>query len=280
MATVFHKVHFIFSVLTYICIVLLWYRSVSQPVTNQPDNQTELPFHFKSIIHTCIDAQLKKCGSDSEICNQASDEQPLRRIQLDWPVAWVRVVSGRRWRRFPSATTPGRAGHQSPWRCRWRRWSWPACHRTAPACDARPGGCHSLTWTWKCSAVMEKEDVKGCVRKTLNLRDKWRKKCECVSVCSTQNRVGLIAAWATCKQHSISLMNTALTQKLIQLAQNKRWKWPADVWERGTRSSKFISSLCSLLTHLCYSISAYYVTFVLHLTPTITFSISLHLVEI
>ena len=50
--------------------------------------------------------------------------------------------------------------------------------------------------------------------------------CVCVCVCklNTQNGVCLIAAWAVCKQHSISLMNTVLTRPLIQLAQNKRWR--------------------------------------------------------
>lgn len=69
-------------------------------------------------------------------------------------------------------------------------------------------------------------------------RDVWV--CVCVYKFNTQNGVCLIAAWAVCKQHSISLMNTALTRALIQLAQNKRWRGGADVWERCTRSSKCI----------------------------------------
>lgn len=45
--------------------------------------------------------------------------------------------------------------------------------------------------------------------------------CLCVYKFNTQNGACLIAAWAVCKQHSISLMNTVLTRALIQLAQNK-----------------------------------------------------------
>lgn len=101
--------------------------------------------HFTSIIHIRVAELIKRCGSDSEVWNQACDEQPLEESQPDWPVAWGHVGSGRKWRGFPWATTPGRAGHPSPWHCRWRRWSWPACHRTTPACGAQPGGCHSLT---------------------------------------------------------------------------------------------------------------------------------------
>lgn len=70
----------------------------------------------------------------------------------DGPVAWGRAASARRWRRSPWARTPGRAARRWLWRCTWRRWRWPACRRTAPACDARPGRCRSLTWTWRCSA--------------------------------------------------------------------------------------------------------------------------------
>lgn len=117
-------------------------------------------------------------------------------------------------------------------------------------------GMSEVVWERKKRLVQKQEECEGI--------------CVCVYKFSTQNGVCLIAVWAVCKQHSISLMNTALTRALIQLAQNKRQKGGAVVWERCTQDSKFISSLCRLptknteehrhkLTLLCYSISLYYV---------------------
>lgn len=87
-----------------------------------------------------------------------------------------------------------------------------------------------------------------------------------------------------CKQHSISLMNTALTRALIQLAQNKRWKGPADgMCGRKAPAAPDLSPFFVVYqqkthkrvqTRLCYWISAYCVTFVLLITPTLTFSTS------
>lgn len=139
-------------------------------------------------------SNFKLRGDDLQIWNQTRHERRLGGTELSWPAAWGRAVSGRRWKGFPWATTPGRAARPLPWRCRWRRWSWPASRRTAPACGARPGGCHSPTWTWTCSAATDGawrgergEDVK---RQTFNQRDKWlvRRRGETgvsVSLCST-----------------------------------------------------------------------------------------------
>lgn len=125
-----------------------------------------LSWHVTSITHTG-DSELPECCiSECRWLTAAG------RIQPHWPVAWGHVESGRRWRGFPWAMTPGRAEHPSPWRCRWRRWSWPACHRTTPAYGAPPGGCHSLTWTWKCSAEVKQKKN----RKTENVKGRMTKK--------------------------------------------------------------------------------------------------------
>lgn len=68
-------------------------------------------------------------------------------------------------------------------------------------------------------------------------------------------------------------MNTDLTRELIQLAQNKRWRGGADVWERGTQNSKFIFSLPTKrhtkdYGHICVIQFLHIITFVLHITPT------------
>lgn len=140
--------------------------------------------------------------------------------QLHRPAAWARAANGRRWIGFPSAKTPSRAGRPSPWRCKWRRWNWPACRRTAPACGARPGGCRSRTWTWTCSVGTGDKTGGG---KAVWEEKNWeseRQSCPDMRPVRHQNALRLITA--VCKQQSINLMNTALTRALIQLAENKR----------------------------------------------------------
>lgn len=65
------------------------------------------------------------------------------RIEGTWPAAWGRAASAQRWRRFPSARSPGRAERRWPWRYRWKQWSWPTCCHITPVCDARLNRCRS-----------------------------------------------------------------------------------------------------------------------------------------
>lgn len=98
----------------------------------------------------------------------------------------------------------------------------------------------------------EEENVKESCEKNFKSERHWPKaRDEARDEFNTQNGVCLIAAWALCKQHSISLMNTELTQALIQLAQNERW---AGEWmcERGTQELQIylsaVLSICILPT--------------------------------
>lgn len=81
----------------------------------------------------------------------------------------------------------------------------------------------------------QKDKTKGLMKKKdRNLQDK------CMNVCHAQrSQQSLFNCGVSIVQTPrISLMNTALTQTIIQLARNKRCTGAADVWERGSQHSK------------------------------------------